>query len=103
MGEQPKDSDVPNLPRLETLRVPLGEPIPMKEYRLAQYETGQNTKAVTLVVLSRPDYDPPKGHILFLEDQQKFLDLACDILSALDPVTNERVLARFRKLLADRA
>ena len=73
MGKQPKDSDTPSLPRLETLRVPLGEPIPLKEYHLAQYETGQNTKAVALVVLSRPDYDPPKGHILFVEDQQKFL------------------------------
>ena len=54
MGKQPKDSDTPSLPRLETLRVPLGEPIPLKEYHLAQYETGQNTKAVALVVLSRP-------------------------------------------------
>ena len=64
MGKQPKDSAgaTPSLPRLETLRVPLGEPIPLKEYHLAQYETGQNTKAVALVVLSRPDYDPPKGH-----------------------------------------
>ena len=79
----------------------LGEPIPLKEYHLAQYETGQNTKAVALVVLSRPDYDPPKGHILFVEDQQKFLDLACDILSALDPVTNEQILVRIRKLLED--
>ena len=66
MGKQPKDSDTPSLPRLETLRVPLGEPIPLKEYHLAQYETGQNTKAVALVVLSRPDYDPLKGHILFV-------------------------------------
>ena len=99
MEKQPKDSDIPSLPRLETLRVPLGEPIPLKEYRLAQYETGQNAKAVALVVLSRPDYDPPKGHILFVEDQQKFLDLACDILSALDPVTNEQILVRIRKLL----
>ena len=38
MGKQPKDSDTPSLPRLETLRVPLGEPIPLKEYHLAQYE-----------------------------------------------------------------
>ena len=30
MGKQPKDSDTPSLPRLETLRVPLGEPIPLK-------------------------------------------------------------------------
>ena len=28
MEKQPKDSDIPSLPRLETLRVPLGEPIP---------------------------------------------------------------------------
>ena len=48
MGTQPKDSDIPSLPRLETLRVPLCEPIPLKEYHLAQYETGQNTKAVAL-------------------------------------------------------
>ena len=28
--------------------MPLGEPIPLKEYHLAQYETGQNTKAVAI-------------------------------------------------------
>ena len=101
MGKQPKDGGIPNLPRLDQLQVPLGNPIPLKDYHLAQYETGQNTKAVALVLLSRPDLDPPEGHILFVEDRQKFLDLACDILSALDPVTNEQVLARLRKLLED--
>ena len=39
---------------------------------------------------------------MFVEDRQKFLDLACDILTALYPVTNEQVLARIRKLLEDR-
>ena len=102
MEKQPKDSDIPNLPRLDQLQERLGAPIPLKEYHLAQYETGQNTKAVALVPLSRPDLDPPRGHIMFVEDRQKFLDLACDILTALDPVTNEQVLARIRKLLEDR-
>ena len=46
---------------------------------MAQYETGQNTKAVALVLLSRPDLDPPKGHIVIVEDRQKFLDLAMNV------------------------
>ena len=101
MGKQPKDSGIPNLPKLDQLQVPLAAPIPLKDYHLAQYKTGENTKAVALVLLSRPDHDPPKGHILFVEDRQKFLDLACDILSALDPVTNEQILARIRRLVGN--
>ena len=99
MDEQPKDGDIPNLPRLDQLQVPLDAPIPLKDYHLAQYETGQNTKAVALVLLSRPDLDPPNGHVLYVEDRQKFLDLACDILAALDPLTNEQVLEKIRRLV----
>ena len=98
MEKRPKDGDILNLPRLNELQVPLGEAIPLKDYHLAQYETDQKTKAVALVLLSRPDLDPPRGQVV-VEGRQKFLDLACYILTALDPVTNEQVLARIRKLL----
>ena len=100
MVKQPKDSGIPPLPKLGELRVPPGDEIPLKEYHLAEYETGQNGNAVALILLSRPDLDPPKGHV-FVEDRQMFLDLACHILGKLDPVTNEQILVRIRKLLED--
>ena len=101
MVEQPKDGGSQPLPKLSELRVPPGAVIPLKEYRLADYPAGQNRNAVALVLLSRPDLDPPKGQV-FVEDRQKFLELACHILDKLDPVTNEQILARIRKLVEDR-
>ena len=38
-----------------------------------------------------------------LMDRQDLVDLARQILSALDPVTNEQILARIRKLMEDRS
>ena len=97
MAKQP---DIPPLPELSELRVPLGDAIPLKEGRLAVYRSAQGHEAVALVLLSRPDLEPPKGYV-FVEERQKFLELACCILDTLDPVTDHQVLVRIRKLLED--
>ncbi len=99
MAGQPKDGGSPSLPKLSELRVPPGGAMPLKEFHLEEYETDNGHPAVALILLSRPDLSPPKGQV-FVEDRQKFLELACDILGKLDPVTNEQILARIRKLVS---
>ena len=106
MGKQPKDSDNPGLSVIDQRRLPPGEdrplsPLPLEDFYLVPDEPGSRRKEVSnLVLLSRRDLDPPRGQV-FAVPQQKLLDLAIYILNELDPVTNEQLLARIRKLMED--
>ena len=77
----------------------LGKEIPLKRFRLVPYETGHQKPASALIVFSSPEHPDPQGRVI-VSDDRTFLELACDILSKLDPVTNEQILARIRKLVA---
>ena len=78
----------------------LGKEIPLKRFRLVPYETGHQTPASALIVYSSPEHPEPQGRVI-VSDNRTLLELACDILGKLDPVTNEQILARIRKLLED--
>ena len=106
MMKQPKDSDTPSLSTIDQRRLPPGEdhplsPLPLEEFYLVPDEPGSPRKEVSnLVLLSRRDLDPPRGQV-FAVPRQRLLDLAIYILNELDPVTNEQILVRIRKLLED--
>ena len=55
---------------------------------------------LALILHSKADFDPCPS-FAFLADRDDLLELAREILRTLDPVTNEQVVEKIRRLLED--
>ena len=106
MGKQPKDSGTLSLSTIDQRRFPPGEGhplsgLPLGDFFLVPYEREDRQEGTSArILVSRADTDPPRGQV-FVAPRQKLLDLAICIWNKLDPMTNEQLLARIRKLMED--
>ena len=72
----------------------------LKEFEVIWPE-GDQKDVLALILHSKADFDPGPS-FAFLADPDDLLNLAHEILRTLDPVTNEQLLEKIRRLLEDR-
>ena len=93
--------------RTSTLREWQENPLKVRDCELVA-STGSTLKSPRLILTLKSPARPEilerceeYGKFLFEFDHSDLVAMACDILSKLDPVTNEQVLEKIRKLLED--
>ena len=81
-------------------------PLKVRDYELVEAtdSTPQSCSlSLTLKSQARPEIlerCEEDGRFLFEFDRSDLIAMACDILGKLDPVTNEQILEKIRKLVA---
>ena len=81
------------------LREKYGSVHSLKESEVIWPEEDQKD-VLALILHAKADFDPGPS-FAFLADRNDLLDLARHILHTLDPVTNEQLLEKLRKILED--
>ena len=80
------------------------DPLKVKKWALVDRNSKPESLCLLLILKAAPRQQALEacedGDFLFEVENHELIAMACDILGKLDPVTNEQVLEKIRKLVA---